>query len=294
VEIAALLIVKERTVRYNIKQWRDKSQGGNHRKDTLTCQEHDAISRVQNEHHQWSYKRVAAAAAAETGMEQQSREAVRMSLKADKFTTKRLTNEQIAKNTDESAKRLEYVTHAEKNLTAENTIYFDESGFDETMHRIDGRSPKHEPAVIETRVTRSQYLRILAAMSPALGILKYELWNRSVDGDEYTDFAKQVAKMWKAKHEKNAEDDIDFIFDNASIHKKEPLTEMLEKISPYYHATALLLATQPDRANMERMEGTSEGSRTHEHGSTSGMHQRNLPQDQISPHSQLFRPYGPR
>jgi transposase len=45
-----------------------------------------------------------------------------------------------------------------------------------------------------------------------------------------------VAKIWKAKHEKNAEDDIYFIFDNASIHKPEPLAETLEKISPYYHA----------------------------------------------------------
>jgi transposase len=185
VEIAALLTISQSTVRNAIKQWRDTSQvskkpkGGNQRTNTLTSQEHDAIARAQKEHAQWSLKRVAAAAAAETGMEQRSREAVRQSLKADEFTTKRLTNEPIAKNTDElKAKRLEYVTHAEKNLTAENTIYFDESGFDETMHRIDGRSPKHEPAVIETRVTRSLYLRILAAMSPALGVLKYELWNR--------------------------------------------------------------------------------------------------------------------
>ena len=102
-------------------------------------------------------------------------------LRREKFTTKRLQKwDRNCENTKQL--RVEFVLYAEIHFTQTNTIYIDESPFNISMTRGYGRSRIGAPCFIRVPLLRSPNYSVIAALSPANGIIFHHVKIKKEEG----------------------------------------------------------------------------------------------------------------
>jgi len=92
------------------------------------------------------------------------------------FTTKKLYPIPEARNSDRvKQERKEWVESVADSLTADNTVFIDESPFSFTITRTRGRSKKGTQAVSNVPAVRGKNHTLIAALSPAHGLLHWSV-----------------------------------------------------------------------------------------------------------------------
>lgn len=92
------------------------------------------------------------------------------------FTTKALRADPEPRNTlVKKEKRRDWCRDVGSTLTAETAIFIDESPFSFCITRTRGRSPKGQEAVTTTPAIRGKNHTVIAALSPAHGLVHYEI-----------------------------------------------------------------------------------------------------------------------
>ena len=125
----------------------------------------DYICALQNDNHALTLKEIKALLPKGCSLSHISR-----TLHRANFTKKRLQKWVPNRNSDATKQlRVEYVLYAQINIQADNTIYIDESPFNISMTRMDGRSRKGTPCFIRVPLLRSPNFSVIAALSPSRG-----------------------------------------------------------------------------------------------------------------------------
>jgi transposase len=92
------------------------------------------------------------------------------------FTPKALSSHAAPRNTlAKKQKRRDWCRDVSSTLTAETAIFIDESPFSFCITRSRGRSPKGQEAVTTTPAIRGKNHTVIAALSPAHGLVHYEI-----------------------------------------------------------------------------------------------------------------------
>jgi len=90
------------------------------------------------------------------------------------FTTKALSTHAASRNTlTKKEKRRDWCRDVGSTLTAATAIFIDESPFSFCITRTRGRSPKGQEAVTTTPAIRGKNHTVIAALSPAHGLVHY-------------------------------------------------------------------------------------------------------------------------
>lgn len=150
-------------------------------------------------------------------------------LQQQHFTTKKLEVSVDARNSEAvKLKRIEYIHTFEENVSESNSIFIDETPWSQVMHRTTGRSPVNQPALISSRTLKSPNISLIAAISPRHGLLLYDTHcytdtKTGVNASIFCDFIKKLLALPLLHH-----DNYYLIMDDASIHHKESINELIE------------------------------------------------------------------
>jgi transposase len=151
-----------------------KPRGGSHhavysaavREHVASVQEHDAALRISD----------LAQSAQRVFHTTPSRSTLHRMLHAADFTTKRMQPYANQRNTPETKeKRKRWVQQEAHKLTADNAVFIDETPFSMTLMRGRGRSRKGQPALGVVPAIRGKNHSVIAAISPARGLLHYAI-----------------------------------------------------------------------------------------------------------------------
>ena len=143
--------------------------------DTIhaSLSDHTFIVNYQRAHNDATLEQIQAALVA-AGHPRHSLATISRTLSDAGFTSKQLIVEPAAKNSPAVKRtRLEWVQQWQSLLTADNTVYLDETSFNASMSRKRGRSEKGVKAVAHKQALIGTSFSILAAVSPHSGLL---LW----------------------------------------------------------------------------------------------------------------------
>ena len=169
-------------------------------------------------------------------------------LRKRKFTTKQLTVEPEAKNSETTKdKRIEYVNWFKSNCTFENTIFVDESGFNSSLHRKRGRSEKGQKAHAKKRVLKGGNYSIVAAASPVYGLISWQLnpklkkeeKGKKITINRFVTFIQSFLSTLKPHTHY-------FIADNCNQHNEAAITHMLSAQPSPLHCFHFLPPYSPD------------------------------------------------
>jgi len=238
VAIAQQLDLKGGTVRMQLKRVRDgghleRGYRGSPGCYPLTLEQKDAISETAAANNHFTLDQISTQVEQLTGRHI-NRHSISKALKAYGFTHKRLRGEAESKNSDETKEaRIEWLDHWESELTAQTTIYFDESNLNASVAPGYGWAPKGVPAVKPTRVWKGKRVSIIGAFSPKDG-LSYRVLEdtETVDAKDFTAFVRAICEQL---HKARLRGTTYFILDNASIHKADDLSALLNRFSPDWH-----------------------------------------------------------
>ena len=137
------------------------------RQHVASVQESDAALRLAD---------LAASASAALHCLPPSLSTVWRTLREADFTTKQMQQYATQRNSPETKeKRKKWVREVGSALTAESSIFIDETPFSMTLMRGRGRSKKGQPALGVVPAIRGKNHSVIAAISPSLGLLYYEI-----------------------------------------------------------------------------------------------------------------------
>src|SRR6185437_8817515 len=79
-----------------------------------------------------------------------------------------------------------------------NTIWIDETPFNQGQHRKRGRSPKGKPARKKQKVMKGPNISILAAITPTKGLIHYQTFKgkQEKEGDSTRNFTKFIQLIY--------------------------------------------------------------------------------------------------
>ena len=152
-----------------------KKRGGNHksvipasaREHVVSAQEHDAALRLRD---------LADSVQCELHTTPPSLQSISRILLEEGFTSKRMQQYANDRNTAATKqKRQEWVQSVGRGLTADSTIFIDESPFNFCIMRSRGRSRRGQPALGVVPAIRGKNHTLIAAISPTLGLLHYTI-----------------------------------------------------------------------------------------------------------------------
>ncbi len=155
----------------NEKQINNKPRGGYKRKNIITNDTKQKIIKIQNENNEFTLKQIQ-----ENITEQSiSVQSISRILLENNYSTKQLYINTDEKNSDTTkAKRIEFMENTQDYLHESNTIFIDETPWNLGMKRKRGRSLKGVKAIKKQRVLKGSNITLIAAISPAHGLLHYE------------------------------------------------------------------------------------------------------------------------
>jgi hypothetical protein len=145
------------------------------------------------------------------------------------FTSKQLIVEPAAKNSPAvKRKRLEWVQQWQTLLTADNTVFLDETSFNASMSRNRGRSEKGVKAVAHKQTLIGTSFSILAAVSPRGGLLLWRIREKLKPEEKgkrttvhwFTEFVRELLPLLPPTHHF-------IIADNSNQHSERDVTAML-------------------------------------------------------------------
>jgi hypothetical protein len=158
-------------------------------------------------------------------------------LHKNNFTRKLLKNRPAAYNSDSTKQmRFRYVHDVAKPvLTADNSIFIDETPFASHQHRTQGWSRKGVPAFRSTSTARGNNHSVIAAISPVHGLVHYiikkteeeeQYQTKGVGEEVFRDFTKELLSKPIFKSRSS------FYFcvmDNVNFHKCETIKKLYNK-----------------------------------------------------------------
>ena len=97
-------------------------------------------------------------------------------------------------------------------------VYVDETCFNLFTHRTRGRSKRGEPAFRQLRFERGRNLNLVMAVSPAAGIVYYELRNDTMNIRRFQDFLDNLQVVLEAFDADNNRTSI--LMDNAPVQRR--------------------------------------------------------------------------
>jgi len=239
-EIARVLGLQADAVRMHMKRVRDggsidrpKGHGGGKR---LPAEQRAAIVQAAETIPGATLEQMAHYTETATG-HKPTRKTVSHILKQEGFTRKRLRAEAVAKNGDRTKDaRKAWVEQWAPILTQDNTIYFDESALNASIAPEYGWTRVGQPAVKPTLVWKGLRVSVIGAFSCLDGLsIKVLEDKETVDNQDFYKFMRRIAQEYKRKQT----DDMYFIYDNASVHKTDELSAMLQRQSEKFHPLPL-------------------------------------------------------
>lgn len=121
-------------------------------------------------------------------------------------------------------------------VTSKNSVYLDESPFQQSMKRRRGRSLVGKPAYSLTYIQKGVNHSVWAAIIPDFGLIHYEIFKgkhkTSAQSVAFAQFCKRVLEMMRAK---GISWPCFWIMDNASFHKKVLLEPILNPEGHWLH-----------------------------------------------------------
>ncbi len=210
----------------NEKQINNKPRGGNKRKNTITNEIKQKIIKIQNENNDYTLKQI------QDKLEEKtiSISSISRIIKKNNFTSKQLYTHVDEKNSDVTkAKRIEFMENTQDYLHESNVIFIDETPWNLGMKRKRGRSLKGVKAIKKQRVLKGSNITLIAAISPAHGLIHYETHESTknepgVRACRFNIFIKNLCETSILKA-----NSFFLIVDNSNVHNRDTIEDILSK-----------------------------------------------------------------
>jgi hypothetical protein len=151
-------------------------------------------------------------------------------LKKNHISTKQLYTNTDEKNSDTTkTKRIEFMENTQDYLDESNIIFIDETPWNMGMRRKRGRSVKGVKAIKKQRVLKGNNISLIAAISPAHGLIHYETYEstknqRGVNASRFDKFISNLCDTPILRTHS-----FFLIVDNSNVHNREEIEEILSK-----------------------------------------------------------------
>ena len=221
------------------------NRGGNRLPTSLIDADKNLIISLQEAHNEWRLSDIRKELKNRTGKEI-SISTISRVLKKGEITTKMLSTEIITKNDEYHKKaRIDYVRSYEGTdglqpkrtfplPSAHNTIFLDETPFHQGQHRKRGRSKKGKKAVKKQKLLQGRNVSIIAAVSPAIGLLHYEksVGTQKQPGDATKQFTNFCSTAYNKLNEAMKRQVNYWIMDNVAFHNSFQLQKLFNSKDP--------------------------------------------------------------